>query len=237
MVPAEQLTALNITRVSLCYEIHGQSDQWFNLVTDECATVNAQYFSLSRRLNIIDEIGVRAVDDNNRCVNIRVNVGGCTAEVNGVSLDLMERFSQNGISVRRYNNRVRISVPNCNELTLVMWAICEIRTVDNPDVPGERLNSRMIKYVVMRGLNFGHRVAHGLLGKLRKERGGREGGRGREGREGREGGRGAEGRGGREGSRGERREGFGGREGGREGRGGEGTWSKQPITITCCFAG
>ena len=178
-MPAEQLTALNFTRISLCYEIHGQPDQWFNLVTDECATVNAQYFSLSRRLNFIDEIGVRAMDDNNRCVNIRVNVGGCTAEVNGVSLDLMERFSQNGISVRRYNNRVRISVPNCNELTLVMWAICEMRTVDNPDVPGERLASRMIKYVVMRGLNFGHRVAHGLLGNLGMERmgEGREGGR------------------------------------------------------------
>ena len=175
LVPEEQLAALNLTRVSLCYEIHGQSDQWFNLVTDECATVNAQYFSLSRRLNIIDEIGVRAADDNNECINIRVNVDDCTAEVNGASLDLMERFSRNGISVRRYNNRVRISVPNCNELTLVMWAICEMRTVDNPDVPGEQLNSKMIKYVVMRGLNFGHRAAHGLLGKLGKERGGREG--------------------------------------------------------------
>lgn len=153
----EQLQALNLPRLSLCYEIHGKSGQWFNLVTDECATVNAHYFGLSPSLNIIDEIGVRAVDVNNMCVNIRVNVSGCTAEVNGVPLNLMQRYSAGGINVRRFNNRVRISVPNCNELTLVMWTVCEMRTI--VEIP-----TKMIKFVVMRGLNFGHRAAHGLLG-------------------------------------------------------------------------
>jgi hypothetical protein len=165
LVPEQQLAALNLSKVSLCYEIRGSSEQWFNLVTDECATVNAQYISLTPRLNIIDEIGVRAVDTNDQCVNILVDVDECTADVNGVSLNLMERYSVNGINVRRYNNRVRISVPNCNELTLVMWVICENRTVDNPDVPGTTVRAEMIKFVVMRGLNFGHRAAHGLLGK------------------------------------------------------------------------
>ena len=175
LVPDEQLAALNLSRLSLCYEIHGSSDQWFNLVTDECATVNAQYVSLTPSLNIIDEIGVRAVDDSNQCVNIRVNVSQFTAEVNDISLDLMQRYSRNGINVRRYNNRVRISVPNCNELTLVMWVICEMRTLDNPDMPGTELSAELIKFVVMRGLNFGHRAAHGLLGKGGREVG-REGG-------------------------------------------------------------
>jgi hypothetical protein len=165
MVPEEQLAALNLTKVSLCYEIHGSSEQWFNLVTDECATVNGQYISLTENLNVIDEVGVRAVDNADQCVNIRVNVNQCTADVNSVSLGLMERYSMNGINVRRYNNRVRISVPNCNELTLVMWVICEMRDLDNPDDPGNMLSAEMIKFVVMRGLNFGHRAAHGLLGK------------------------------------------------------------------------
>ena len=164
-VSSEQLQALNLPSLSLCYEIHGQSGLWFNLVTDECASVNAQYISLTPNLNIIDEIGVRAIDDSNRCVNIRVNVNGCTAEVNGVAIDLMQRYMVNGISVRRYGNRVRISVPNCDELTLVMWAICEMRALINPDVPGTEISANMIKFVVMRGLNFGHREAHGLLGK------------------------------------------------------------------------
>ena len=54
---------------------------------------------------------------------------------------------------------MRISVPNCNDLTLVMWVFCEINL---PRQPGE-----MIKFVVTRGLNFGVREAHGhgLLGK------------------------------------------------------------------------
>ena len=166
MVSEEQLAAINQTRLSLCYEIHGESGSWFNLVTDECATVNAQYVSLSESLNVIDEVGVRAVNSENECVNIRVNVDECSAEVNDVALDLNQRYSSAGISVRRYSNRVRISVPNCNELTLVMWVICETRTLDNPDDPGTELTGDMIKFVVMRGLNFGHRAAHGLLGEL-----------------------------------------------------------------------
>jgi hypothetical protein len=165
LVSEEQLAALNLTKVSLCYEVHGSSDQWFNLVTDECATVNAQYVSLTESLNVIDEVGVRAVDNDDQCVNVHVNIDNCTADVNGVALDLMGRYSVKGISVRRYNNRIRISVPNCNELTLVMWVICEMRTFYDPDDPDNDLSAEMIKFVVMRGLNFGHRTAHGLLGE------------------------------------------------------------------------
>lgn len=162
LVSDEQLRALNVDKLSLCYEVHGESGQWFNLVTDECASVNTRYSSLSPRLNIMDQIGVRAVDDSNKCINISVDVNQCDATVDGVSL---MRYSANGVNVRRYSNRVRISVPNCAELTLVMWVICERRTLDNPDIPGTQLTGDMIKFVVMRGLNFGHRQAHGLLGR------------------------------------------------------------------------
>ena len=165
MVSEEQLNALNVSRLSLCYEIHGSSEQWFNLVTDQCTSVNGRYDDLTSKLNIIDEVGVRAVDNNGQCTNIRVDIDQCSADVNGVSLALMERYSVAGINVRRYPNRVRISVPNCNDLTLVMWVICENRTLDNPDSQGPRtLQAQMIKFVVMRGLNYG-RIAHGLLGK------------------------------------------------------------------------
>ena len=163
LVPDEQLAALNLTSLTMCYEIHGKSDQWFNLVTDQCTSVNAHYDDLNEDLNIIDEIGVRAVDEDGRCVNIGVNIDGCSAEINGVPLD--QRYSTGGISVRRYSNRVRISVPNCNDLTLVMWVICQERTLDDPMRPGLSITAEMIKFVVMRGLNSGHRPAHGLIGK------------------------------------------------------------------------
>ena len=164
-VPEDQLDAMNLSQLFLCYEIHGVSDQWFNLVTDECTSVNARYGMFNQDLNVIDEIGVRAVDTADQCVNIRVDVGNCTADVNDAALDVMGRYSMNGVSVRRYRNRVRISVPNCNDLTLVMWVFCETRTLQDP-FDGSEVTGDMIKFVVMRGLNTGNRPSHGLLGRF-----------------------------------------------------------------------
>ena len=155
--PEEQLRMLNSDSLALCYELHGEPEKWFNLVTDKCVTVNAHFVFLTFSLTVIDDIGIKAVDSANQCVDIRISVHQCAAQVNGIGLGLGERFSRNGVSVRRMRNRVRISVPNCNDLTLVMWVFCEINL---PGQPGE-----MIKFVVTRGLNFGVREAHGLFGK------------------------------------------------------------------------
>ena len=168
LVSDSVLQKLNATRLSLCYEIHGRRDAFFNLVTDECATVNAHYHDLTNYLNVIDQVGVRAVDNNGLCRNIQVDVDSCSASIDGTQLLAGSRYNQGGISVRRYSNRVRISVPNCNELSLVMWVICETRTLEDPFGDGQ-VTGDMIKFVVMRGLNFGHRMAHGLLGKYTAE--------------------------------------------------------------------
>ena len=165
LVSEEQLQALNMDRVTLCYEVHGESGHWFNLVTDECTSVNTRYSPLSNTLNIMDSVAVRAIDDAMNCVSVRVDVQGCTVAIDGFPLPLLGQYSMNGVSVRRYRNRVRISVPNCQDLTLVMWVICENRMLEDPDDPGVTLTGDMIKFVVMRGLNFGHRQAHGLLGE------------------------------------------------------------------------
>jgi hypothetical protein len=165
LVQDSVLQMLNATRLSLCYEIHGQADAIFNLVTDECATVNAHYHDLTNYLNVIDQIGVRAVDNNGMCRNIQVDVNGCAASIDGAPLAVGARYSSGGINVRTYSNRVRISVPNCAELTLVMWVICETRTLEDPFGNGV-VTGDMIKFVVARGLNFGHRKAHGLLGRF-----------------------------------------------------------------------
>ncbi len=164
-VSPEDLALLGTDQVSLCYEIHGRADQYFNLVTDECTSVNARYVAASSSLNVIGDVGVRAVANDGQCRNILVDVDGCTASVDGVALDPMGRYMSAGVSVRRYSNRVRISVPNCNELSLVMWVFCETRTLDDPEAPNGILVADMIKFVVMRGLNFGHSDAHGLIGE------------------------------------------------------------------------
>ncbi len=164
-VSQEDLAALGTDQISLCYEIHGAADQYFNLVTDECISVNAHYAAASSSLNVISRVGVRAVGDDGQCRNILVDVDECSASVDGATLDVTSRYASASISVRRYANRVRISVPNCDELTLVMWVFCESRTMDDPEAPEGRVTADMIKFVVMRGLNFGHRDAHGLIGE------------------------------------------------------------------------
>ena len=111
-------------------------------------------------VNVIKKIGVKAVNDDNKCVEILVDREQCSVNVDGTNLG-MERYSSGNINVRRYSKRARISVPNCNNINLIMWVICENRTVPSSNVPGY-----MLKFVVLRGLNYGRR-AHGLLGKLR----------------------------------------------------------------------
>ena len=155
------LKQLNATRLSLCFEIHGHNDETYNLVTSECVTVNAHYTGLTHYLNVIDKIGVRATNEAGVCRNIQVDVDGCAVAVDGVPL--MTALSSGGISVRKSLNRVHISVPNCNDVSLVMWVFCDRHTLEDPFGGGE-VTGDMLKFVVMRGLNFGHSLSHGLLG-------------------------------------------------------------------------
>ena len=149
---------------SLCYEVFGRVNSTLNLVSDTCVNVNARYGPMDNpeEGNIIRSVGVRAKGlSDNSCHNIHVDLEGCSATVetpSGVSQSLasMERFEENGISVRKYPRRVRISVPNCENVMLVMWVVCENRN-----------NQDMIKFVIARGVNL-RASSHGLLGMHNK---------------------------------------------------------------------
>lgn len=157
------LNELNATRLSLCYEIHGHDDEIYNLVTSKCVSINAHYDGFTDYLNAIDQIGVRAVDNDGFCKNIQVNVMNCLVSVNGVAVST--HFSSGGITVNKSSNNVHVSVPNCDELSLVMWISCETQTIEDPFGNGNEVTGDMLKFTVSRGLNFGHRLSHGLLGK------------------------------------------------------------------------
>ena len=153
--------------LNLCYELHGDADTTFNLVSDGCVSVNAHYAQVrpTESQNIIDAVYVRAVDNNNNCRNIAVSLSGCSASVDGIGISSM--YSSMGVSVRPYSNRVRIAVPNCAELDLVMWVICQSRTFWSSQVGSDgreiTFNADMIKFVIARGLNL-QETSHGLLG-------------------------------------------------------------------------
>ena len=150
---------------SLCYEVRGEANTYLNLITDECTAVNAYYQevitpSTDYDLNIVTQIGVRAVGNSNMCWNIQVDLEMCWATVNGEAI-LRNNFD--GISVKRYNaRRVRISVPNCADTMLVMWVMCKSTRVEDP-VTWEYFNVGFIRFVVMRGLNLNEH-SHGIMG-------------------------------------------------------------------------
>ena len=161
-VPLNQLP--NVTDVtSLCYEIHGEAGKIFNLVSDGCVQVNAEYSAMDipENGNIISKIGVAATDTDGDCIEIEVDVDDCVPVVNGVPYSTT-RYNSNGVTARLRsgrNTRAVIDVPNCDDSilgplvdNLKFWVVCQ-------DIGGQK----MIKFQVMRGNNL-HPDAHGLIG-------------------------------------------------------------------------
>lgn len=147
---------------SLCFEIHGEENQYFNLVSDNCVSVNARYVRLNQYLNIIDRIGVRAIDEAQRCRNIAVDLDTCLPTVDGVQLS--SNFRENGVFVRLYRTHVRVSVPNCNGTShLVMNVFCQKNLTFLDPYTEEKSEVDMIRFVITRGINLNEN-SHGLLG-------------------------------------------------------------------------
>ena len=150
---------------SLCYEVHGEENAYFNLVSDGCTSVNGYYQravtpSPNINLNVITQIGVRA-RGSTTCWDIQVDLDTCSASIGGAP-QTSNNFD--GISVRAYptSSRVRISVPNCADSMLVMWVFCRDGQVEDPATM-EFHSIRFIRFVVRRGLNL-NEESHGLIG-------------------------------------------------------------------------
>ena len=91
---------------SLCYEVHGENDAYFNLISDECTSVNVYYQeavtpSENIDLNVVTSIGVRA-RGNNSCWNIQVDLETCSATINDTPLLTGSTFDD--ITVRPYSS-------------------------------------------------------------------------------------------------------------------------------------
>ena len=75
------------------------------------------------------------------------------------------RFSEGGISVRKYQHHIRIAVPNCGHVDLVMWVMCQNGTLTEYNDEGEEINigATMMRFVIARGFNL-QQSSHGILG-------------------------------------------------------------------------
>ena len=79
--------------------------------------------------------------------------------VNGAGINM---YQSNGIKVRKYSNQVRISVPNCVDTDLVMWAFCTSGRTEDPNWNYHEFD--FIRFVVMRELNLAEE-SHGIMGE------------------------------------------------------------------------
>ena len=156
----------NIPNISLCYEVHGQSNRFFNLISDTCVAVNAHFTRVNTvspniDTNVMDAVGVRAVSENGTCVNIQVRLQGCSAAVDG---QVVSTYEASGVKVSSDTNHVRITVPNCGDPDLTMWVFCSVGQIEDP-VTWEYFQYNYLRFVVMHGINL-DALSHGLIGKL-----------------------------------------------------------------------
>ena len=137
----------------MCYEVHGYAGRYFNLISDTCTSVNALFTAMpdNDRLNRMSQIGMYTRDSTGVCVQVEIDLSGCTGSVDGLVISTM--YQSGGVSVRSYPGRWRVSVPNCGTSQLVMWIFCE----SNPD---------RLRFHIARGNNLTP-TSHGLLGEFR----------------------------------------------------------------------
>jgi len=145
-----------LATAALCYSIDGRPNRYFNLVSDKCLSANAYNIPAQRAdyFNVIIKIGITAVDRDGNCQNIEIDQEDCIATVGSTPVTSEVMYNVAGISVRRRRNGYRISVPNCEPGSVVMWVFC--KTIPEAD---------MLKFIVARG-NSLMPTSHGLVGKI-----------------------------------------------------------------------
>lgn len=159
----------SMSKTSLCYEFHGIPNKYFNLLSNNCTSINAHYATISGHasINIIDEVAIHTADLANQCIDISVTVG-CTALVNGAPVDPNHTYSRSGVLVTKYNDAtVQVSVPTCSGgQSLAVWMSCQSGTLFDP-IANERFVAPTMKVAVGRSLfSSGGGDSHGLLGQF-----------------------------------------------------------------------
>ena len=136
---------------SLCYGMHGSADDFYNIISDTCTSVNIQFTQhpVQRDKNRISSIGIHAVtgDADTPCADIQIDLLGCRATINNGTIN--ESCIPRNIDIKRFSNGWKVIVPNCEHMHAIMWITCE---------------ENMLRFDVSRASNL-NSTPHGLLGK------------------------------------------------------------------------
>ena len=139
----------------LCYDVRGEPGTFLNLISDKCTSVNADYEAMDtpENGNIMKAIGIRAVGTGGACHNVGVRMDKTIVTTTLDGSVVSGRFEMDGVKVRTYSDRVRVSVPNCELVDLIMWVVREVTETQ-----------AMLRFQVSRGYNLSP-TSHGLIGK------------------------------------------------------------------------
>lgn len=167
LISVHLLLPPELAKTSLCYEFHGLSNKYFNLLSNNCTSINAHYAAVPDHpsVNVVDEIAIRTTDLANQCVDISIDVE-CSVSVNGVPVEPNQVRSKNGVKVTRYGGaEVRVTVPGCGGgQSLGVQVDCQSGTLFDRNDGGRFAAVRTMRVAVRRGLVEGGGGSHGLLG-------------------------------------------------------------------------
>ena len=131
--------------------MYGTQNNYYNVISEKCTSVNILFTEhpIQSKENRISTIGIHAVtgDNETHCADIQIDRLGCSASINNSTINMSRTIGN--VTVKKFNNRWRVSVPNCERPHTVMWITC---------------NSDMLRFDVIRSSNI-NKTSHGLLGK------------------------------------------------------------------------
>ena len=145
------------TTTSLCYQIHGETEEYYNIISDRCVQVNVLYDAIgsdSQAGNYIKDVGIVAHNTAGGCNSIEVTGRRCTVTIDGNALN--GSYDQDGVTITKTGRKLyEIILPNC-------------KTTQGDDLRFRlrcvKVNNKgVVRVDVIR--NGGRAGAHGLLGK------------------------------------------------------------------------
>ena len=136
---------------SLCYGMHGSADDFYNIISDTCTSVNVHFTQhpVRKNENRISSIGIHAVtgDADTPCADIQIDLLNCTASIKNIKIIGSKIIGK--LRVKNISNGWRVFVPNCECPHTMIWITCE---------------DDMLRFDVSRGSDL-NSTSHGLLGK------------------------------------------------------------------------
>ena len=141
--------------VSLCYEIRGLSRDTVNLVSTKYTSITAHYIALERNKlqTLVNVIGIRSVDSEGECHNIRVD-RDCTVLYDNQQVS--NNFTSHNISIKEIASTVVVVVPN-NDKQISIKVQCKNTYI-------RRLSTKTMNITIVREF-AGKEMSHGLIGR------------------------------------------------------------------------